>query len=119
MILDHSLREGTNGRIAGPLPCKLARLDFKGVALKGHGAEALRSHRNQHGRGGKGYALGCCWSGEGSHEGHQGNASLHEAILLLPEQHATARQHGSLRWGTRPFVTVGQITKICEFAQVP
>src|SRR3954451_24984931 len=85
MIPDHPLREGTNGRIAGSLPCELARLDFKGVALKGHGPEALRSHRNQHWRGGKGYALGRCWGGEGSHEGRQGNASLHEAILLLPE----------------------------------
>src|SRR3954447_6059317 len=69
MIPDHPLREGTNGRIAGPLPCELARLNLEGVALKRHGPEALRSHRNQHWRWGKCYALGRCWGGEGSHEG--------------------------------------------------
>src|SRR3954462_5607651 len=82
MIPDYPLREGTNGGIAGPLPCELARLDFKGVALKCHGPEALRGHRNQQGRGGKSYALGCSRGGEGSHEGRQGNVFLHEAILL-------------------------------------
>src|SRR5919112_780421 len=80
MVLDHPLREGTNGRIAGPLPCELARLDFKGVALKGHGPEALRGHRNQHWRRGKGSAVRRCWRGEGINECFLSDVSIHFVI---------------------------------------